>query len=140
MRTSFRKYRYHVVLCTTRNEVWNVTVSNSICFRWKSCVQLLKQHTKFGFADTSTHRSFVQEIAAAHYDIRKSQQTLWNNIDTKVCFLTVINHKFLVDNVTIAQISKNMLKILSCSMFIFQFVVFQSVMMVNFNNTVPFTV
>ena len=87
MRTSFRKYWCHVVLCTTRNEVWNVTVSNSICFRLKSCVQLLKQQTKLRFADTSADRSFIQEMAAAHCDIRESRQILYNNIDTKVCFI-----------------------------------------------------
>ena len=76
MRTSLRKYWCHVLLCITRNEVWNVTVSNSICFRRKSCVQLLKQDTKLRFADTSADRSFIQEMAAAHYDITNKLFTI----------------------------------------------------------------
>ena len=89
MRTSFRKYWCHVVLCTTRNEVWNVTVSNSICFRLKSCVQLLK-HNKQSYdlpILLQIDHSSNQEMAAAHCDIRESRHILYNNIDTKVCFI-----------------------------------------------------
>ena len=65
-----------MLLFTTRNEVSYVTVSNSICFRRKSCVQLLKQDTKLRFADTSADRSFIQEMAAAHYDITNKLYTI----------------------------------------------------------------